>query len=220
MTITLIFLACIMATLIFWLLKQTLNTQPWVSDAEADAVSGMSLNTNPQTIGLTTFLAVATSMFALFVSAYTLRMTMPDWSPMDEPVVLWINTCFLILASVSYQWTTSVALNSHAQKIKLGLITSGIFSIFFLIGQFTAWQQLIEKGMYASSNPSIAFFYVLTAMHGLHLIGGLYVWARSVIKVSRNADAESIRLSVELCTVYWHFLLLVWALLFSLMIST
>jgi cytochrome c oxidase subunit 3 len=74
--------------------------------------------------------------------------------------------------------------------------------------------------MYASSNPSIAFFYVLTAMHGLHLIGGLYVWARSVIKVSRNADAESIRLSVELCTVYWHFLLLVWALLFSLMIST
>tara|TARA_B110000196_G_scaffold143079_1_gene123754 strand:- start:243 stop:872 length:630 start_codon:yes stop_codon:yes gene_type:complete len=209
-----------MATLIFWLLKQTLNTQPWVSDAEADAVSGMSLNTNPQTIGLTTFLAVATSMFALFVSAYTLRMTMPDWSPLDEPVVLWINTGFLILASVSYQWTTSVALKSHAQKIKLGLITSGIFSIFFLIGQFTAWQQLIEKGMYASSNPSIAFFYVLTAMHGLHLIGGLYVWARSVIKVSRNADAESIRLSVELCTVYWHFLLLVWALLFSLMIST
>ena len=220
MTITLIFLACIMATLIFWLLKQTLNTQPWVSDAEADAVSGMSLNTNPQTIGLTTFLAVATSMFALFVSAYTLRMTMPDWSPMDEPVVLWINTGFLILASVSYQWTSSVALKSHVQKIKLGLITSGIFSIFFLIGQFTAWQQLIEKGMYASSNPSIAFFYVLTAMHGLHLIGGLYVWARSVIKVSRNADAESIRLSVELCTVYWHFLLLVWALLFSLMIST
>mgnify|MGYP006169911073 FL=1 len=220
MTITLIFLACIMATLIFWLLKQTLNTQPWVSDAEADAVSGMSLNTNPQTIGLTTFLAVATSMFALFVSAYTLRMTMPDWSPLDEPVVLWINTGFLILASVSYQWTSSVALKSHVQKIKLGLITSGIFSIFFLIGQFTAWQQLIEKGMYASSNPSIAFFYVLTAMHGLHLIGGLYVWARSVIKVSRNADAESIRLSVELCTVYWHFLLLVWALLFSLMIST
>ena len=220
MTITLIFLACIMATLIFWLLKQTLNTQPWVSDAEADAASGMSLNTNPQTIGLTTFLAVATSMFALFVSAYTLRMTMPDWSPMDEPVVLWINTGFLILASVSYQWTSSVALKSHVQKIKLGLITSGIFSIFFLIGQFTAWQQLIEKGMYASSNPSIAFFYVLTAMHGLHLIGGLYVWARSVIKVSRNADAESIRLSVELCTVYWHFLLLVWALLFSLMIST
>jgi len=205
MTITLIFLAFVMATLIFWLLKQTLNTQPWVSDAEADAVSGMSLNTNPQTIGLTTFLAVATSMFALFASAYTLRMTMPDWSPMNEPMVLWANTGFLILASISYQWTSSIALKSNTQKIKLGLITAGLFSIFFLIGQLSAWQQLIEKGMYISSNPSIAFFYVLTAMHGLHLLGGLYVWARSIIRVSRDADAEAIRLSVAMYRILAFF---------------
>ncbi|MAD29039.1 MAG: hypothetical protein CMP00_05145 [Woeseiaceae bacterium] len=221
MTITLIFLACIMATVITWLLKQTLNTQPWVSNTEADAVSGISLNTNPQAIGLTTFLAVATSMFALFASAYTIRMTMPDWSPMDEPLVLWINTGFLILASIAYQWTTSVALNSSIKKIKIGLIASGIFSILFLAGQYSAWQELIAQGMYVSSNPSIAFFYVLTAMHGLHLVGGLYVWARSMIKVTQGIESnEVIRISVELCTIYWHFLLLVWALLFSLMIST
>ena len=112
MTITLIFLAVIMATVITWLLRQTINTQPWVSNSEADAASGVSLNTNPQAIGLTTFLAVATSMFALFASAYTIRMTMPDWSPLNEPLVLWVNTGFLILASIAYQWTTSVALNS------------------------------------------------------------------------------------------------------------
>lgn len=221
MTITLIFLACIMATVITWLLKQTLNTQPWVSNTEADAVSGISLNTNPQAIGLTTFLAVATSMFALFASAYTIRMTMPDWSPMDEPLVLWINTGFLILASIAYQWTTSVALNSSIKKIKIGLIASGVFSLLFLVGQFSAWQDLIAQGMYVSTNPAIAFFYVLTAMHGLHLIGGLYVWARSMIKVTQGIESnEVIRVSVELCTVYWHFLLLVWALLFSLLIST
>jgi|TARA_B100000767_G_C19748179_1_gene529499 cytochrome c oxidase subunit 3 len=220
MTITLIFLAVIMATLIFWLLRQTLNMQPWVSDAEADAVSGMSLKSNTQTIGLTTFLAVATSMFALFASAYTLRMTMPDWSPMNEPAVLWINTGFLVFASIAYQWTSSIGLKRNAKQIRLGLIIAGFFSILFLIGQYIAWQQLIDKGMYVNTNPSIAFFYVLTAMHGLHLLGGLYVWARSVIRVSKDTDIESIRISVDLCTVYWHFLLLVWALLFSLMIST
>ena len=118
MTITLIFLAVIMATLIFWLLRQTLNMQPWVSDAEADAVSGMSLKSNTQTIGLTTFLAVATSMFALFASAYTLRMTMPDWSPMNEPAVLWINTGFLVFASIAYQWTSSIGLKRNAKQIK------------------------------------------------------------------------------------------------------
>lgn len=220
MTITLIFLAVIMATLIFWLLRQTLNMQPWVSDPEADAVSGMSLKSNAQTIGLTTFLAVATSMFALFASAYTLRMTMPDWSPMNEPAVLWINTGFLVFASIAYQWTSSIGLKRNAKQIRLGLIIAGFFSILFLIGQYIAWQQLIDKGMYVNTNPSIAFFYVLTAMHGLHLLGGLYVWARSVIRVSKDTDIESIRISVDLCTVYWHFLLLVWALLFSLMIST
>ncbi|MBT7276537.1 MAG: hypothetical protein P8O19_06095 [Woeseiaceae bacterium] len=221
MTITLIFLAVIMATVITWLLRQTINTQPWVSNSEADAASGVSLNTNPQAIGLTTFLAVATSMFALFASAYTIRMTMPDWSPLNEPLVLWVNTGFLILASIAYQWTTSVALNSSIKKIKIGLIASGVFSLLFLVGQFSAWQDLIAQGMYVSTNPAIAFFYVLTAMHGLHLIGGLYVWARSMIKVTQGIESnEVIRVSVELCTVYWHFLLLVWALLFSLLIST
>ena len=221
MTITLIFLAVIMATVITWLLRQTINTQPWVSSSEADAASGVSLNTNPQAIGLTTFLAVATSMFALFASAYTIRMTMPDWSPLNEPLVLWVNTGFLILASIAYQWTTSVALNSSIKKIKIGLIASGVFSLLFLVGQFSAWQDLIAQGMYVSTNPAIAFFYVLTAMHGLHLIGGLYVWARSMIKVTQGIESnEVIRVSVELCTVYWHFLLLVWALLFSLLIST
>ena len=221
MTITLIFLAVIMATVITWLLRQTINTQPWVSNSEADAASGVTLNTNPQAIGLTTFLAVATSMFALFASAYTIRMTMPDWSPLNEPLVLWVNTGFLILASIAYQWTTSVALNSSIKKIKIGLIASGVFSLLFLVGQFSAWQDLIAQGMYVSTNPAIAFFYVLTAMHGLHLIGGLYVWARSMIKVTQGIESnEVIRVSVELCTVYWHFLLLVWALLFSLLIST
>ena len=221
MTITLIFLAVIMATVITWLLRQTINTQPWVSNSEADAASGVSLNTNPQAIGLTTFLAVATSMFALFASAYTIRMTMPDWSPLNEPLVLWVNTGFLILASIAYQWTTSVALNSSIKKIKIGLSASGVFSLLFLVGQFSAWQDLIAQGMYVSTNPAIAFFYVLTAMHGLHLIGGLYVWARSMIKVTQGIESnEVIRVSVELCTVYWHFLLLVWALLFSLLIST
>ena len=221
MTITLIFLAVIMATVITWLLRQTINTQPWVSNSEADAASGVSLNTNPQAIGLTTFLAVATSMFALFASAYTIRMTMPDWSPLNEPLVLWVNTGFLILASIAYQWTTSVALNSSIKKIKIGLIASGVFSLLFLVGQFSAWQDLIAQGMYVSTNPAIAFFYVLTAMHGLHLIGGLYVWARSMIKVTKGIENnEVIRVSVELCTVYWHFLLVVWLVIFAVVANT
>ena len=222
MTITLIFLAIIMATVIFWLLKQTFNVQPWVSDEVADEVSGVSLDLKPQAIALTTFMAVATSLFALFASAYSLRMEMPDWRPLNEPLVLWTNSGFLVLASIAYQWSRNHVATTDigSKRVLVGLIVAGIFSVLFLIGQLFAWQQLNDQGMYASSNPAVAFFYVFTAMHGLHLLGGLYVWARSITKIYEKQDIRLVRTSVELCTIYWHFMLLVWVLLFGLMIAT
>lgn len=220
MTITLIFLAIIMATVIGWLLRQSLNTQPWVSDPAADAFSGASLDTHSKTVGLTTFLAVATSLFALFVSAYTIRMRVADWSPLAEPDLLWVNSALLVLASVAYHWTRNQALVGRTTSLKPGLLAAGVLSILFLAGQLAAWQQLQAAGYYASGNPANAFFYMLTAVHGLHMLGGLYVWARSMLRVWTGADAEAVRLSIELCTIYWHFLLLVWVVLFGLLLTT
>ena len=128
----------------------------------------------------------------------------------------------LVLASIAYQWSrNNVAFTDiGSKKVLIGLIIAGTFSILFLIGQLYAWQQLNDQGMFASSNPAVAFFYVFTAMHGLHLMGGLYVWARSIIKINKKQDIRLVRTSVELCTIYWHFMLLVWMLLFGLMIAT
>jgi cytochrome c oxidase subunit III len=72
-----------------------------------------------------------------------------------------------------------------------------------------------------AGNPATAFFYLFTGVHGLHLLGGLVVWARTVARMTRS-DVEliDVRLSVELCTVYWHYLLLVWLVLFAVLLST
>jgi len=209
-----------MATVIGWLLRQTLNTQPWIADPADDEMSGASLDANSKTVALTAFLAVATSLFALFVSAYTLRMKMADWSPVAEPNLLWFNTAMLVLASVAYHWTRNAAVRGRTDFLKTGLGVAGLMTILFLAGQMLAWQRLNASGYYASSNPANAFFYLLTAVHGLHLLGGLWVWARSVIRVFSGASADSVRLSIELCTVYWHYLLLVWAMLFGLLLYT
>lgn len=220
MTFTLILLAIIMAIVIGWLLRQTLNTEPWVSKAADNAVSGTSLDTHAKTFGLVTFLAVVTSLFALFISAYMMRRHMGDWDALTEPRVLWVNTAMLVVASIVYHWTRAAAIKGRTGRLKPGLTIAGVLTFLFLAGQLVAWRQLNASGYYLASNPANAFFYVLTALHGLHLLGGLWVWARSMIRVYTGADAESVRLSIELCTVYWHYLLLVWVVLFGLLLST
>ncbi|MBJ90025.1 MAG: hypothetical protein CMO98_09220 [Woeseia sp.] len=220
MYLTLIFLGVIMAMVITWLLRQTLNTQPWVSQPADDAVTGVSINTNTKTVALTVFLTVATSIFALFISAYTIRMEEPDWRPVAEPVLLWFNTAVLILASIAYHWTRNAAVSGVQGRLKPGLFVSGALTILFLVGQLVAWQQLNAAGYYVERNVANSFFYLLTAVHGLHMLGGMWVWARSTIRVWSGADADSVRLSIELCTVYWHFLLLVWIVLFGVLLST
>lgn len=220
MQITLIFMAVIMACVVGWLLKQSLNTQPWVSDEVADASTGASLDINPKALALAAFLAVAVSLFALFVSAYTLRMEEPDWIPVKDPDLLWINTGFLVLASISYHWTRNQVVAGRGDYLMTGLLISGVLSFLFLFGQLVTWEQLQAAGYFIGSNPANAFFYLLTAVHGVHLLGGLWVWGRSVHRVWAGAGADTVRLSIELCTIYWHFLLLVWVVLFGLLLST
>ncbi len=221
MTFALVFLAVIMATIIGWLLRQTLNTQPWdVNDTLENQPGRGVLNTRPAKVGLIAFIAVVTSLFALFLSAYLMRMKLADWSPLTEPKLLWLNTGVLVLASVAFQLTRGAARRRQLLTVKTGLVAGGACTILFLLGQLVAWQQLQAGGYFLTSNPANSFFYLLTALHGLHLLGGMWVWGRTTTRVLTGADAESVRLSVELCTVYWHYLLLVWIVMFALLLST
>ena len=220
MEIGLIFLAIILASLIAWLLKQSFNTQPWIAEGVDEASYQAPFNAKPKLVALTTFLAVATSFFALILSAYSLRMELGDWVPLTEPRLLWANTVVLVLASVAFQWTRNVTVSERSSQIKPGLLVTGALTIVFLVGQLIAWQQLNASGQYITSNPSNAFFFLLTGLHGIHILGGMYVWARATVRVWSKTDADAVRQSVELCTIYWHFLLLVWLIIFGLMLST
>lgn len=220
MAIALIFLAGIMATLLGWLLKQSFNTQPWVAEVVDDTAHQAPLGANSKIIALLTFLAVVTSLFALLVSAYSMRMELGDWYPLHEPSLLWINTGTLVLASIAFQLTRNAAAAGQTSRLRPGLLITGVLTIAFLAGQLIAWQQLNAAGQYVTSNPANAFFYLLTGVHALHILGGLYVWARAMVRVMSGADAADVKQSIELCTVYWHFLLLVWLGLFGLLLST
>jgi cytochrome c oxidase subunit 3 len=221
--IGLIVLAIMLATLLGWLLKQSFNTTPWISEQVSDTAhhGPMGDSSNTKLIALMGLLAVVTSFFALMFSAYSLRMELGDWVPMTEPQLLWVNTGMLILASLVFQWTRNGAVKGQRSRQLPGLLLTGVLTLGFVLGQYIAWQQLQNSGQLISSNPANAFFYFMTGAHALHVLGGLYVWARATIKVVLGtADDEKIRRSIELCTIYWHFLLLVWLILFGLLLST
>lgn len=208
-----------MAIVVGWLVRKTLNTAPWVEQRTVDMTGrDGALALLPVQVGLGVFLAVATSFFALLITAYHMRMMEADWTTLDLPRVLWLNSAVLVLASVAMQWTLVAARRGQVDAVRKGLAASGVFSFAFLAGQVWAWQQLNASGQFNASNPAYAFFLLLTAVHGIHLLGGLAVWARATLRAARGADFAKVRLSVELCTVYWHFLLVVWAALFAVLL--
>jgi cytochrome c oxidase subunit 3 len=114
------------------------------------------------------------------------------------------------------QWTHNVLKKGQDNKFKIGLILGALLTVGFVYGQFTVWGLMRSEGYFLYNNPANAFFYVLTGIHALHILGGLYVWTRTSIKFWSGADSEELLLSTELCALYWHFLLLVWLVIFAL----
>ena len=164
-----------------------------------------------------------TSLFGLFISAYWMRMEHAhgDWNPLAVPRVLWLNTAMLILSSAGMQWARAAVGRGQAERLRIALIAGGALAWAFLGGQLLAWSQLRASGHFVASNPAIGFFYLLTGVHGLHLLGGLVVWVKTVVRMAKaGVELVDLRLSVELCTVYWHYLLLVWLVLFAVLLST
>jgi cytochrome c oxidase subunit 3 len=83
-----------------------------------------------------------------------------------------------------------------------------------------AWRQLTGTGYFLTSNPASSFFYLITALHGIHLVGGVVALAGVAAKAWRGSDPAQARLSLDLCSMYWDFLLLMWLVLFALLLTT
>ena len=170
-------------------------------------------------LALKVFLAVVAVLFMLLLIAYSGRMAYEDWRPAPQLGLLWANTFVLILSSVALQWAQYSVRRRQMDAMRVGLLAAGAFTAVFLFGQLLAWQQLGAMVHFDVTNPAIAFFYLITGIHGLHLLGGLVAWGRTVARVWGDFDAARIRQSVELCTLYWHFLLGVWLVLFGLLFT-
>lgn len=216
MSVTLVFLALLMAAFLGWLLTQSIRVRPWQAQVAGVAHSrALPEFFTAQRVGLATFLAVATSIFALTVSAYVMRMSVTaDWHFLPTPRLAWLNTGFLVLGSVALHMAWRAPGKGRPEVLRLGLGFGAIGALAFLVGQVLLWRQLSNAGYFLAGDPGSAFFALMSGLHGLHLLGGLYVLLRIASSVRRGLDPGRIRDAVGLCALYWHYLLFIWIVLF------
>lgn len=212
MSVILVFLTVVIGFSFWWLAHQRILSKPWLEQGVHTALPETDVSRMPTAkIALGIFLAVVGSLFALFASAYFMRMEYADWQAPPLPRVLWLNTGVLILASAALACAVRTAREQRAGTTRLALAAAGFASLIFLAGQLLAWRELSAAGHYLEVNPANGFFYLLTGIHGLHILGGLAALAGVLARAWTGRQApERLRLSVELCAMYWHFLLLVW----------
>ena len=200
-----------------------LSEKPWEASQKAidDQHDGKTLALSKAKLGVRTIMVVSTVIFSLFVVSYSDRMLVHDWRDLSEPLLLWINTVILIFTSFVFHKAKVLSDKNEFEKAKNHLLLVGFLTFAFITGQLLVWQHYVNLGHYASTNPANAFFYLFTALHGLHVLGGLFFWGRATKKLfNKSFNVLKIKQAIELCAIYWHFLLVVWFILFGLMIAT
>lgn len=225
---------------------RALTEKPWLTpglNARTAADEESARERSDAGTGLGVFLGVVTILFVLIGSAYLMRMGTHsamghgggDWVSLREPPLLWVNTALLILSSVAWEAARGGVRKGNIAMLRAGLVGGGLLAILFIVGQILVWRQFQASGYFLAAhpapgphapgglipgNPALAFFYLITALHGLHLIGGIAVWGRTVTQLFDGGTIATVAQPVRLCARYWHFLLLVWLVMFGLLLMT
>jgi cytochrome c oxidase subunit 3 len=219
MSAILIFMGGIAAVVGWWMAGQRLMSKPWLEVGKVGDAMGRQGSALPVAkIGLGIFLAVVGALFSLLVSAYLVRMGGTDWWSPPVPPLLWVNTAVLVASCATMQWATVEARRGGHEAMRIALDAALATGALFLVGQVVAWRQLAAAGYVLADNPANSFFYLLTGLHGLHILGGLAVLGRTRVRASagRRCLQTALLLSTELCATYWHFMLVVWLVLLAL----
>jgi cytochrome c oxidase subunit III len=206
-------------------LVRALTEKPWLTPGLDESVVYQPTNAPAAALtGLRLYFGVASVMFVLVGAAYLMHRGVGHDMAMDDGAgsgrlpslpLLWFNTAILALDSLAWRRARVAAAAGSTERLRPALLMGGGLAILFLVGQAVAWWQL--RPMAPAS--AITFFYLISALHGLHLVGGLVAWGRTLAGLSPDADQARVAVRVRLCADYWHFLLLVWLAMFALLLA-
>jgi cytochrome c oxidase subunit 3 len=190
------------------------------------APSIKSTSTAAQT-GVWVGIGAITMSFAAYSSALIVRQgASPDWLHFTLPPILFFNTLVVLASSVTL-YMARTRIPEGAAPVREALVAppnrtliyiTVVLGFAFLVGQILAWRNLAAQGLSLSSGPSSAFFYLLTAMHGLHLLGGLGGLLYVVYRIRRSSALHAVT-AYKAASLYWHFMTVLWLYLFAILVN-
>lgn len=161
--------------------------------------------------------------FGAYTSALVVRQgAAPDWHHLVLPRLLYLNTLLLLASSgtlergrreLSSLWAGGPFADARGVSWLWGTLALGLL---FIAGQVVAWRQLAGQGLFLATNPNSAFFYVLTALHALHLLGGVIALGYMIRRV-RATPGQSTAAALDAVSLYWHFMGVLWLYLLLLL---
>lgn len=181
-----------------------------------------AIEPNKFRVGMWVGMASIVMLFVSLTSAYVLRQSRGlgeahDWFPLHMPRVLWLTTGLLVASSVTIELARRSLRRSRYGAFRLLISMTALLGLGFLAGQMRAWLVLVAQGVYIYSHPHSSFFYILTSLHAVHLVGGLIALLIVTVAALRMRITRSKRNAVDVTVLYWHFMDVLWIYLFVLL---
>jgi cytochrome c oxidase subunit III len=172
------------------------------------------LSMNPKKFALWLFLGSVVMLFASLTSAYIVRQAEGNWVYFELPVIFTVSTIVILISSVTMQLSFWAAKKDEQGKLKNGLIATTVLGVAFLVLQFYGWVDLVNSHIHLVGNPSGSFLYIITGLHGLHILSALIFLLMVLAASMKSRVHPGNLLKLEMCTTYWHFLGGLWLYLF------
>ena len=190
---------------------------PGSGSGGSDGPGGRGSSRRASMTGLMVLLAAVVRFFAALTSAFIVRRGLSnDWISTRMPRVLWLNTAALLASSAVLELARRALKAGRRENFNRLWIAGSALGVLFLAGQYAAWLDLRAQGIYLATNPSSSFFYLLTAAHALHLIGGVVALLYVSVQALRLRLGPGKRTAIDVTAMYWHFLDGLWVYLLVL----
>lgn len=169
---------------------------------------------HPQKFALWLFLVTVLMIFAALTSAYLVRQADGNWLLFELPGLFYVTTAIILFSSATMHWAYVSVKKDNLETAKLAISITTILGVGFLVGQLMAWSDLVKNNIYLVGNPSGSFVYIISGLHGLHIIGGVIFLLIVLVSLFRYKIHSKNPLRIEMCATYWHFLDVLWLYLF------